>query len=304
MDNFKSILLYEGGDAAPGPALDRGTSLAKANDARLTLVDVLPDSPWLLPSRSDLEGRLIDARRDDLEELAASAREHGIDVEVRVLTGRPFVELIREVHGRGHDLVMKTAQGSQDGREGLMGSTALHLFRKCPCPVWVVKPGEPTAGRVVAAIDPDPDDPAGDVLSRTVLELALSLARSRDSELEIIHAWRLVSESMLRSPRLNVPSEQIDALLDETRERAEAVVRGLVETVDLSTVRHRVTIAEGLPAGVISRATEAADIAVLGTLSRAGLAGVLIGNTAEQVLRRVDCSVLAVKPPGFKSPVT
>jgi nucleotide-binding universal stress UspA family protein len=27
----------------------------------------------------------------------------------------------------------------------------------------------------------------------------------------------------------------------------------------------------------------------------------LIGNTAEEILRRVDCSVLALKPDGFQS---
>lgn len=45
------------------------------------------------------------------------------------------------------------------------------------------------------------------------------------------------------------------------------------------------------------------DLIVMGTVSRAGIAGLLIGNTAEKVLRRVDCSMLTVKPEGFISPV-
>jgi len=46
-----------------------------------------------------------------------------------------------------------------------------------------------------------------------------------------------------------------------------------------------------------------ADLIVMGTVCRTGMAGFLIGNTAESLLSRVTCSVLAVKPPGFQSPV-
>ena len=46
-----------------------------------------------------------------------------------------------------------------------------------------------------------------------------------------------------------------------------------------------------------------ADLVVMGTVGRTGIAGLFIGNTAEMVLEQVQCSVLAVKPPGFVSPV-
>ena len=45
------------------------------------------------------------------------------------------------------------------------------------------------------------------------------------------------------------------------------------------------------------------DLLVMGTVSRGGLAGFLIGNTAERLLDRVDCSLLTVKPNEFVSPV-
>ena len=46
-----------------------------------------------------------------------------------------------------------------------------------------------------------------------------------------------------------------------------------------------------------------ADVLVLGTVSRTGVGGLLIGNTAEAILNRVDCSVMTLKPEGFVSPV-
>jgi nucleotide-binding universal stress UspA family protein len=47
-----------------------------------------------------------------------------------------------------------------------------------------------------------------------------------------------------------------------------------------------------------------ADLVVMGTVARTGISGFLIGNTAETILNQIDCSVLAIKPPGFQTPVT
>jgi len=41
----------------------------------------------------------------------------------------------------------------------------------------------------------------------------------------------------------------------------------------------------------------------MGTVGRTGIQGFFIGNTAEEILNQVECSVLAVKPPGFQTPV-
>ncbi|MDZ7749444.1 MAG: universal stress protein [Halofilum sp. (in: g-proteobacteria)] len=46
-----------------------------------------------------------------------------------------------------------------------------------------------------------------------------------------------------------------------------------------------------------------AELVVMGTVGRTGIAGLLIGNTAETILERLASSVLAVKPPGFRTPV-
>jgi nucleotide-binding universal stress UspA family protein len=45
------------------------------------------------------------------------------------------------------------------------------------------------------------------------------------------------------------------------------------------------------------------ELIVMGTVCRTGIAGFIIGNTAENILQQVDCSVLTVKPEGFVSPV-
>jgi len=46
-----------------------------------------------------------------------------------------------------------------------------------------------------------------------------------------------------------------------------------------------------------------ADLVVMGTIARTGISGLIIGNTAESILDQLTCSVLAIKLPGFSTPV-
>jgi nucleotide-binding universal stress UspA family protein len=62
---------------------------------------------------------------------------------------------------------------------------------------------------------------------------------------------------------------------------------------------------KGLAGDVIKgyAAENGIDTIVMGTVGRTGISGLFIGNTAEAILSGVNCSVIAVKPPGFVSPV-
>jgi universal stress protein E len=308
MRRFKNILCFVGGEVDPSPALEAAAELSEHNSARLTLVDVLSEStegPWLtVPGQPELEKMVLTSRAQDLEEMAAPLRERGLPVETEVTTGSPFVELIRRVVENGHDLVIKTAQNLDSPLGGLLGTTALHLMRKCPVPVWVVKP--PTSerfGRVLAAIDPKPAGEGENLLSFKILKLAASLAEASGSTLDVVHAWWLSTEAMLRGRRINMPPAKIDALLREVRASTEKALDEVVSRVDLSRVRFEVHLVKGQPYQVISDLAAKSDVAVMGTLSRSGIEGLLIGNTAERILRRVECSVLAVKPEGFRTPL-
>ncbi len=47
-----------------------------------------------------------------------------------------------------------------------------------------------------------------------------------------------------------------------------------------------------------------ADLVIMGTVARTGISGFFIGNTAESILNQINCSVLAIKPQGFETPVS
>ena len=60
-----------------------------------------------------------------------------------------------------------------------------------------------------------------------------------------------------------------------------------------------------MPEDVIPRVAESldAEMLVIGTIGRTGLSAAIIGNTAEHVIDRLDCDVLAIKPDNFVSPM-
>jgi len=55
---------------------------------------------------------------------------------------------------------------------------------------------------------------------------------------------------------------------------------------------------------LLAKRIRQADLVVMGTVSRTGIPGLLIGNTAEVILNNLECSVLAVKPADFATPVS
>jgi nucleotide-binding universal stress UspA family protein len=67
-----------------------------------------------------------------------------------------------------------------------------------------------------------------------------------------------------------------------------------------------VRLVKGRASAVIPRFAKkhAVDLVVMGTVGRSGIPGLLIGNTAEQILTHLESSVLTLKPAEFVSPVS
>jgi nucleotide-binding universal stress UspA family protein len=313
MKRFKNILFYTDGNAASVPALARAVDLAQRNQGRLTVASVLEELPRdlsrlaaALPS-GDIHSLALREVRERLESFVAPLQAAVTRLHLQVLYGKPFIEVIRAVLRHQYDLVVLAAEGQDGLREMLFGSHSLHLMRKCPCPVWVLKPA-PTQrfARILAAVDPDPLDVVRDGVNLKVLELATSLAALEGSELHVVHAWEVGEPAALRGWQARVSQAQVDDWAEQTREAHQRRFDELLARFDLSGLPHRLHLLHG-PAGTVvpQLAAEAQiDLIVMGTVARAGLAGYFIGNTAETVVQHATCSVLTVKPEGFVSPVT
>ena len=323
MKHFTNILYVLDRETEQPCGLERAAALARGNQARLKVVSVVES----LPAGTPLEG--LDLTTDDLQAASCAECEQRLNalveplrdtlaIETKVLTGKLFLEVIREVLRHDHDLVMKCV-GAEPPMAALFGSEDLHLLRKCPCPVWLGRPQDVlNYRRVLAAVDVEPlanakEQAQQQALNATILDLAAALATSEFAELHVAHVWTALGEPILRGGMIATPAEtKIDAYIEaERRRHGQALEQALAdlearlgtETMHwLKPVRHlpKGSPREELPA---LAARLDADILVLGTLGRGGVSGLLIGNTAEAVLQRLDRAVLAVKPEGFASPI-
>ena len=235
MKRFKNLLLVSEQGAVSRAALERAVSLAKRNRAQLTVVDVIERLPLdirtlitVMPPQ-ELEESVIKERHEHLDRFVKQIREQGIQVSVNVMTGAPFLEIIRQVLRKKHDLVIMTAEGKGGLKNRLFGSTSLHLMRKCPCPVWVVKPTRrKRTGRILAAVDPDPSDEVETSLNRTIMDLATSLADLDENELHVVHAWSLWEHYSLRR-HSRISRKEIALLADKIIAAREKKLAQLVE---------------------------------------------------------------------------
>lgn len=303
MQRFERILFVNDPGVSAGPAFQRAVRLAAANEAQLTVIEVGEELPR---SMDNLQKAFSKLNEDRLHEISEIARSKGIDANVRLLVGTPFIEIIREVVQGGHDLVIKSAEGRSGMSNILFGSTDLHLLRKCPCPVWIVKPSKRKKyARILAAVDPDPSEPENAGLNQKILELASSLAAREHSELHILHTWYFTYESRLRSGRFKIPKTEVDRMVKDTRNKHKTWLDDLLSRHDFQDLKVKVHLLKGDPGDLIPLTAQKkrVELIVMGTVARTGLPGFIIGNTAEKALTAVDCSVLAVKPGSFVTPV-
>lgn len=304
MKRFKNVLVFVTGESKEETALRRAQLLAEHNNAALTLVTVVDELPVnAMPEDWDPQEVVRQELAQWLEQLAAPVRDQGIGVSTRVLSGTPALAITREVVRHGHDLVMKSALGKDDDRQRLFGTVAHRLMRVCPCPVWVVQPSYDQSHRaVLAAIDPRRDDHESRGLNQKILELAVSLAESEAKELDVVHAWDAFADLALIPDIAVEDVESVERTVqEESRQKLTECLAPWSSAISEDHVYFVRGSAEAAICGLVVE--QDVDIIVMGTAAPSGRAGFLIGNTAERVLNQVTCSVLAVKPDGFISPV-
>lgn len=227
------------------------------------------------------------------------ARGHalGAQCESRVLFGKVWITLIRSVLRDQPQLVLLGTTRKPRFKSVLLGNTALKLLRKCPSPVWVVKPprdsGEGGQRERTILVAHDLTS-----VGRHGLAWGARLSRRLGLKLTVLH----VLEPL---PQYGFAGSVSPGILGERRRKIQRRLEEEVSTLgDVGEVEIR--LEEGTPSATIYRVIQgpSTEMVVMGTVARSGVSGLLTGNTAETLLPWIPCSLLALKPQGFRSPVT
>lgn len=320
MKRFSNILLVVDEHTNHSAALERGLELAATNEALLTvcaIVDTVPSDlrmSVIAITPQEVLDIAVAEKRDWLESIVQSVAPEGAVPDTKILVGKPFISMIRQVLGNDHDLIIKCAEADNGLKGMLFSSTDMHLMRKCPCPVWIIKPTGPHKyRRILAAVDQDPEEPVKDALNNQILEACTSLAVTESAEAHVVHAWNVFGEELLKTRSWDFSEARFDEMVEAEAAARKHWLEGLVKryrapphTGNSETLDVHLHVIKGDARHVVAELARdlEADLVVMGTVARTGIAGFFMGNTAEDILTQLDCSVLTMKPPGFVSPVT
>lgn len=102
-----------------------------------------------------------------------------------------------------------------------------------------------------------------------------------------------------------VDPDPTDRTRDELNQKILELAMSLAARHGVAAAGGRTHMVHGDPSKALPALCELTrcNLVVLGTVARTGLFGLIMGNTAETILRSVSCSVLALKPDGFETPV-
>lgn len=308
MRKFHNILFVSHGIADETEALKQALSLARNNKAALEMLIVCPDLPREM---AEYKEKYEKSLRDQLRESVESTRkildigEVDAPVQIKMESGdMPAIRIIWHILRNSNDLLIKEAEPKESGKG--FKAIDMELLRKSPCPVWLCRPIKQHRKqiRVAVAIDPKNATQEGRNLSLRQLELSRSLADTCSGVLNIISCWDYEFEEYLRdNVWIKIEDDKLAKTVDgvclDHRAALDCLLdgSGITDNVLIHHVR-------GRPDKVIPQYIEdkRIDILVMGTVARTGISGLVIGNTAENVLQKIGCSLLALKPSGFVSP--
>lgn len=172
------------------------------------------------------------------------------------------------------------------------------MLRHLPCPLLVVR--RMTAPQVFAgALGAGAEDAPHRLLNTVVLEHLQALAPSFGGQALVLSA--------LPNPTELVPLMGDAYAASYVATDLEQTYRdGLHKQVEaLGMAADQVKVLPGRPDVVLPELVreQRVDCLLLGTVARSGLAAFWLGNTAEDVLPRVDCDVLVLRPQDYVEPV-
>ncbi len=234
----------------------------------------------------------VDARkhREAVAQAEAILLRDGLTVEGFLIHGRPASSIVDEATAMGADLLVVGSRGHGTIATMVLGSTASEVVDHAPCPVLVARAehlgpvvfaddGSHSARTAEAVFTAWPVFQSEHLTVVTVAEIAVPVAAGFTPGM-----YDQAFESYARSA---------DEVRQETQKEAAGEAHRLV---DAGFAADAITL-EGDPASEIVRyaVEQGVGTIVMGTRGHTGLARLILGSVARNVLLHAGCSVLVVR---------
>lgn len=204
-----------------------------------------------------------------------------VSVETIVRFGTAYREIVLEAEQSDFSVVILSVQGIGYTTPHLMGRTAERIVRLCRTPVLTVRNTDPTIQQNIKNILVPTDFSE---YSNYSIPYALSIARAFKAEVTLLHVTDLsIPEKELA--KITFPDLQLYYHKLDTIKVKQMVSR------DVGADNAIVNVAE----------SHEIDLIIMGTHGARGMRRMQIGNTTEEVVRRVSAPVLSITHPIHKS---
>jgi nucleotide-binding universal stress UspA family protein len=140
-------------------------------------------------------------------------------------------------------------------------------------------------GSIVVGVD-------GSDRSRAALGWAVEEAKLRRDRVLAVHAWEPPVVPAIDIPPVPDPPVYLPELIAHVQEGAEALVERVVAGFTNDDVEIEPLAIEGPAAQVLVDVAEDADLLVVGSRGKGGLAGLLLGSISQQVAQHAPCPVV------------
>lgn len=294
-------------------AVERAAYFAEHMDLGIELFSAVFD-PYIAGERlfdsEDLiaakEKRLAD-QRQVLEEIAEPMRDDGFDVAVDVVWDEPVYEgIVRKVVRSKPRMVLRNSHYHNALQRGLFSNDDWNLIRTCPAPLLIARKGKHPGDQlnICAAIDPmHAHDKPGE-LDTLILDEAGELAGALTANMSAVHCYDAASViAGMAAGSMTPIIPDTEGITEQVRKEHWEAVKKVIDKqgIDDKQVHHIAGNPRTALAGFV--VDQKIDIMVMGAVSRGFIERTFVGNTAEQVLDRLPCDVLIIKPTTFQTPV-
>lgn len=273
---FKHVVVAAHFASASSRLLEEMDELRRLGTEEITLVDVLLSHH----SETQDEVHRQDAHRR-LEEEKSVLEEAGFHVNAELRTGQPAHELSTIARAAHASLILVGSRGEGHFREFLRGSTVLQLIRKTSTPTLI--------------------EPVGSGSRRVSGRGFRSLLLGSDFSESCYEAERHAAELAGSAEKIvlcHVLEDDVVDALGENAARAEAEKRLAALADQFANDRDRLLtrIEYGNPSRVLADVAEeeGSTMMIIGKRGRSPIRELMLGSTAQNVVRRATQSVLMV----------
>jgi universal stress protein E len=297
---FQRVLIASDSLDGMPVALDKAAILEHYTGAELLALLAIYDRVAEEPERvlsSERQAELVEAlkaaERRGLQALADAIRDRVASLDTRVEWHPRASEALLDTARRWRaDLLIKPVCEHHPVADYFHTPADWALMRDAACPVLVSKRANwKVPYRVLAALDISDTEHAA--LNDRILTLASTLASLLNARLHVATAYPDLGQ---RVDALQVATD-FEGIKASMRDHRHADLVGALTRLDIGA--DEVHVLEGRPAVVIAALAHRLDatITVVGTAARRGLAKLVIGNTAEDIIARVPGDLLTVREP-------